>query len=234
MGMTNNLTYERTGSIGVITMDDGKANCLSSHMLRDLNQALDQASTDKATVLLTGRPQRFSGGFDLAALKQGGAPARDMLHAGFELAERLLAFPLPVVAACNGHALAMGSFLLLSADVRIGAAGAFKIGANEVAIGMTMPHTAVEICRYRLAPTHLTRAVICAEIYDPERAVEAGFLDRVVPEAELLAAAAAAATALSALNLAALAATKLRVRHGFLTAMREAIETDRIDMQARY
>jgi enoyl-CoA hydratase len=232
--MTDNLSYARNGSVGTITMDDGKVNCLSPKMLAELNQALDQAVADKATVLLTGRAQRFSAGFDLTTLKQGGVAAQQMLNAGFELAERLLSFPTPVVAACNGHALAMGSFLLLSADIRIGAAGAFKIGANEVAIGMTVPHAAVEICRQRLTPAHFTRAVITAEIYTPELAVEAGFLDRVVPESELLSAARSIANALSTLDMSAHIATKLRARLGTLTALRKAIENDAVEMRARY
>jgi enoyl-CoA hydratase len=227
------LTYVRDGAVSTITMDDGKANVLSPAMLAELNRALDQAAADNAIVLLTGREQRFSAGFDLNVFKQDGAAAEEMLLTGLALSERLLSFPTPVVAACTGHALAMGAFLLLSADVRIGVAGAFKIGANEVAIGMTMPHTALEICRLRLPPTHFTRAVITAEIYAPEQAVAAGFLDHVVPAAELLARAQETAAALAKLDLGAHAATKLRARAGALSAMRSALELDRASMRAR-
>jgi enoyl-CoA hydratase len=220
------VTYVLNGSVASITMDDGKVNSLSPRMLADLNHALDRAVADNATVLLTGRDQRFSAGFDLSILKQGGAAAHEMLMAGFRLAERLLSFPTPVVVACNGHALAMGSFVLLSADLRIGAAGAFKIGANEVAIGLTMPHSAIEICRQRLTPAHFTRAVITAEIYAPEHAVEAGFLDQTVPSSELLPTAQKIALSLSQLNMPAHAATKLRARASTLAALRKAIEAD--------
>jgi enoyl-CoA hydratase len=128
--------------------------------------------------------------------------------------------------------LAMGAFLLLSADVRIGAAGAFKIGANEVAIGMTLPHAALEICRHRLNPTHFARAILTAEIYSPEHAVTAGFLDHVVPAGEVLARASDTAAAQAKLDLAAHAATKLRARAAFLSALRTAIETDRAMMRS--
>lgn len=227
------LTYARTESVATITMDDGKVNCLSQQMLRDLNQALDQAAADKATVLLTGRAQRFSAGFDLPVLKQGGTPAHEMLKAGFELAARLLSFATPVVIACNGHALAMGSFLLLSADLRIGTAGDFKIGANEVAIGMTMPRSAVEICRHRLAPAHFTRAVITGEIYTPEGALAAGFLDQLVPAAELSAIAHKTAAALSKLDPIAYAETKRRARASALTTIRSAFAADDQEWQSR-
>jgi enoyl-CoA hydratase len=226
------LTYVRNGAVGTITMDDGKVNALSIAMLGELNRALDQAVADNVVVLLAGREQRFSAGFDLNVFRQGGAEAAtNMLIGGFELSERLLSFPTPVVAACSGHALAMGAFLLLSTDVRVGAAGAFKIGANEVAIGMTLPHAALEICRERLNPTHFTRAILTAEIYSPEHAVSAGFLDHIVPAGELLERARDIAAALAKLDLAAHAATKLRARGAFLAGLRTAIEADRVMMR---
>ena len=75
-----------------------------------------------------------------------------LLSAGLKWRFRAAARPTPVVVACTGHAVAMGVFLLLSGDYRIGAAGAFDLRANEVAIGLPMPLTAVEISRQRLAP----------------------------------------------------------------------------------
>ncbi|HUN31199.1 MAG TPA: enoyl-CoA hydratase-related protein [Trebonia sp.] len=95
-------------------------------------------------VLIEGRDGVFSAGFDLPVLRNGGPDALTMLRSGFELAARLLEFPQPVVIACTGHAVAMGVFLLLCGDYRVGATGPFKITANEVAIGLTMPRAAVE------------------------------------------------------------------------------------------
>lgn len=229
--MAKNLSYVRNGSVATITMDDGKVNCLSQRMLLDVDQALDRAAADNATVLLTGRDQRFSAGFDLKVLREGGEAAHAMLMAGFKLAERLLSFPTPVVVACNGHAVAMGAFLLLAGDVRIGAAGAFKITANEVAIGLTVPQAAIEICRQRLTPAHFTRAVLTAEIYAPEQAIAAGFLDHVVPAEDLLETARTTATTLSGLNMAAHASTKLRARESTLKALRSAIEADDVSLR---
>ncbi len=229
--MSDIVTYELEQPICTITLDDGKVNCLSPQMLDEINGALDQAEKDGSAVVLTGRPGKFSAGFDLAVVGRGGDEAVGMLIGGFRLAERLLSFPMPVVIACTGHALAMGSFLLLSADYRIGADGAYKIGANEVSIGMTMPRFGVEICRQRLAPAHFHRAVITAEIYSPAGAVEAGFLDQVVPEDELIAAARDKATALAALSMPAHTATKLRAREEALKAVREAIEADEAELR---
>ena len=222
--------YELHGSVATITMDDGKVNALSARMLQTLGEALDRAETDRAIVVLTGRPGIFSAGFDLQTLRAGGAEAVQMLKAGFELAERLLSFPTPVVVACSGHAIAMGSFLVLSADYRVGVSGDFRITANEVAIGLTMPRAAIEICRQRLAPAQFNRAVLLAEVFSPEDAVKAGFLDQVVGPAQLSTASAAAAHRLAALDLQAHLSTKQRVRSTFLRELRAAIEEDDADL----
>jgi enoyl-CoA hydratase len=218
------VTYRLQDAVATITMDDGKVNALSLPMLTELDAALDQAAADRAVVVLTGRDGVFSAGFDLPVLRAGGAEAADLLRAGFDLAARLLAFATPVLVACPGHAVAMGAFLVLSGDYRIGASGPYKITANEVAIGITMPHAAVEICRQRLTPAGFNRAVVIADVFSPEDAVAAGFLDRVVPAAELAEVAAAAAAELARLDLDAHAATKLRARRLAGTAVREAID----------
>jgi enoyl-CoA hydratase len=229
--MAELVTYQLEKSVATITLDDGKANALSPVMLTAINAALDRALADKAVVIVTGRSGIFSGGFDLKVMGRGGDEAYGMLMAGFRLAERMLAFPRPIIVACNGHALAMGVFVLLAADYRIGVDGAYKIGANEVAIGMTMPRSAIEVCRQRLTPAHFNRAMNQAEIWKPADAVGAGFLDEAVPEEELMPAAHRAAARMLALNLPAHTATKLRVREGTLKALRAAIDAD--DAEAR-
>lgn len=118
------LQGDGDGRIATITMDDGKANALSLAMLGELHAAFDRAEADEAIVILTGRPDRFSAGFDLAVFSSGGEAIVEMLRLGATLCERILAFPRPVVVACNGHAFAAGAFLALSADARIGVEGA--------------------------------------------------------------------------------------------------------------
>lgn len=227
------VTYELEDSIATITMDDGKVNAMSVRMLSELNSALDRAVTDRAVVVLTGRPGTFSAGFDMPVLTAGGTDAHTMVTMGFASAERILSFPAPVVVACTGHALAMGVFLVLAADYRIGADGAHKIGAIEVAIGLTMPLFGVEICRQRLAPAHFNRAVINAEIYAPAEAVAAGFLDRVVPASDIQDEARRAAAAFTKLNMDVHTATKFRAREHTLKAIRAAIEADDASWRAR-
>ncbi len=220
------VSYQVKNSIATIVMDDGKANVMSVQMQSEVNAALDAAIKDKAMVLLTGREGTFSAGFDLGTLTAGGAHAVEMVAGGFKLAERLLSFPKPVIMACSGHAMAMGAFLLLCGDYRIGVHGAFKIGANEVAIGLTVPKAAIEICRDRLVPAHFNRSVLTSEIYQPEDAVSAGFLDRIVEKGSLLEEAQRLADAYTKLNMAAYVNAKARVREVFLKNLRSAIEED--------
>ncbi len=227
------VSFRFEDSISTITMDDGKVNALSLPMITELNAALDQAASAGGVVLLGGRDGVFSAGFDLPVLRAGGTEAATMLRAGFELAERLLSFPRPVVVACTGHAVAMGAFLLLSGDYRVGAAGEYKLTANEVAIGLTLPRAAVEILRQRLTPTYLVRAATLAEPFSPANAVEAGFLDQVVDAGQLRDVARGVAGAMAGLDMAAHAATKLRVRQHTLDALRAAIDADHAEFRQR-
>jgi len=117
-------------NIAWIMMDDGNKNVISPTMIEQLNAALDQAEVAGAVVVLTGRQDVFCAGFDLQILRHGVGQAMAMLMGGFTLAKRLLSFPTPVIIACNGHAVEMGAFLLLSDDYRIGVSGDFKVVAN--------------------------------------------------------------------------------------------------------
>jgi len=224
------VKYRLDQSIATITLDDGKVNALSPTMFAQINAALDRAEADRAVVVITGRLGVWSAGFDLAVLRGGGAAAPGMVRAGFALAERLLRFPRPVVAACTGHAVAMGVFLLLSADYRIGAQGPYRITTNEVAIGLVMPVAAIEITRQRVAPAQLHRALVLADVFSPDEAVVAGILDRAVPAADLADAARSVAVRLATLDMTAHAATKLRTHDATLRALHAALDTDAAEL----
>ena len=144
----DSVHYSLQDKVATIRIDDGKRNALSPTVLREIYQALDRAEADGATVILTGRDSVFSAGFDLKVMKRGGFEALGMLRAGYALTARVMTFPHPVIVACNGHVMAMGVFLMLSADHVIGSRGDFKIAANEVAIGLTMPRVAAAMLRH--------------------------------------------------------------------------------------
>lgn len=182
---THSVTLSDRDGVALVTIDDHKANALSHLVLDQLGDCLDRAA-DSTALVIAGRPGRFSAGFDLAVVKQGMEAASELMEKGAKLALRLHEWPRPRVFAVTGHALAMGAVLLGCADVRIGAVGDFKIGFNEVSIGLPMPEFANELHRGRLSPRHFHQAVALARIYGPAEAVEAGFLDRVTDADEVI------------------------------------------------
>jgi enoyl-CoA hydratase len=224
--MTDIVRYEVEGGVATISMDDGKANALSPTMFAALGEAFDRAEADDAVLVLAGRPGIFSGGFDLKVLQAGGPEGQAMLRSGFLLAERMLRFPAPVVVACTGHAIAMGLFLVQSADYRIGADGEFRVTANEVAIGLSLPQAAIELLRLRVTPSHLQRAANLAEVYSPAAATDAGLLDVVVAPDAVIESAQEKARELATLDRSAHVSTKLRLRRQTLDALRAATDRD--------
>ena len=208
------VTLEKHDHVAVVTLDDGRANAITREVVDDINGHLDgiDADDDVRAVLIAGRPGRFCAGFDLEAMTGGEETMKDLVKAGGRLAARLFVQPRPVVVACTGHALAMGALLLLAADHRIGAEGDWKIGLNEVAIGMAMPRWGVELARYRLVPSHLDWRLVLGQTCTPEEAVASGFLDRLVPAERMVEEALATARRLAALRTGAVSGTKDRLR----------------------
>ncbi len=220
------VSYRRDESTAVITMDDGKVNVLGPAMLAEINTGLDQAEADEAaTVVIAGNDRVFSAGFDLKVFRSGDIQASiDMLTAGFELSHRLLAFPKPVIAACTGHAIAMGSFLACSTDLRI-AAPSYNFQANEVVNGMVLPYPALEILRLRLTRSAYQQAVGLSKTFFGETALAAGYVDEIVMADVVLERALEAAREFATtLNARAHHACKVRARQATLDAIRAGID----------
>ncbi|WP_426149326.1 crotonase/enoyl-CoA hydratase family protein [Pseudomonas sp. DC3000-4b1] len=225
--MSDLIDYRLEEGVATLTLNNGKVNAISPAMIEALNRALDQAEQDRAVVVITGQPGILSGGYDLKVMTAGPLEAVELVTAGSTLTRRLLSHPQPVIVACSGHAVAKGAFLLLAADYRIGVEGPFHIGLNEVMIGMTMHQAGIELARDRLRRSAFHRAVICAEMFDPQGALSAGFLDEVVPAQGFPEAVERAAQRLKSLNPSAHRNTKLKVRQGLLSALDAAIAEDR-------
>jgi enoyl-CoA hydratase len=224
------VNYEQTESVATITLDDGKVNVLSPAMQQNLNEALDRAEQAAAAgevkaVVLAGNQKVLSAGFDLAVFNSGDAAAAlGMLSGGFELSIRLLTFPVPIIIAATGPAIAMGSFMLLSGDHRVGSAKT-KCQANEGAIGMVLPISAIEIMRMRLTRATYQRAVSMAATFVGDDAVAGGWLDELVePEQVLARAQQVAAEAAATLHVKAHRASKLKARADALKAIQAGID----------
>jgi enoyl-CoA hydratase len=221
------VTYDLNDRVALITIDDGKANAISHDIANGIHEALEQARREAGAVVIAGRPGRFSAGFDLSVMTSSPEAARNLLKAGADIAIEIHEFPMPVVVASTGHALAMGAILLMAADTRIGADGNYKIGLNEVAIGMPVPKFAVELARTSLSNAAFTAAVNHATVYDPAGAVNAGYLDQIVHDDAVISTALTHAAELAErLDPNAFALTRANCRGASLELIRNGLNND--------
>lgn len=220
------VTFEREGNVAVLTMDDGKANALSYAMMAAMDTALDRAEREAAAVVLAGRTGRFCAGFDLKEMASGLDRARALVSRGAVFLMRLYELPLPLVIACTGHALAGGALVVLTGDVRYGVRGGFKLGLNEVQIGMPVPVLAMELARDRLDHRHLAEATLFGQTVGPEDALAWGYLDRLVAPEELRTSAVGEAARLGGFSREAFRRTKTAMRERTIRYVRETLADD--------
>ena len=224
--MTDMLTYRLEGSVGVLLLDDGKANVFNDASIAAIHDALDRAEQEAGSVVLAGRPGRFSGGFDLSVMGSDPVAMQALVRSGAELLLRIWEYPRPVIIACTGHAVAAGAMFLLAADYRIGIEGDWSIGLNEIGIGMPLPQFTVELARARLDPRAFTRATLHAELYDGAGAVRAGYLDEAVPADELLDRVMAKAAEMAKFAPSGYLPSKNRARRALADYVRASLDDD--------
>jgi enoyl-CoA hydratase len=231
--MNSLVRYELHNEVATIRMDDGKANVMSIAMLTALNEALDRAEQEAKVVVLYGREGFFSGGFDLGAFKSGGPEVLTMVEAGLRLCLRLVDYPMPVIAACTGNAVAFGALLLLSCDFRIGVDVGARFHISEVRLGMVLPRLMVEVARRKLAPAQLHAATTLGMPFTPAAALAAGFVDDLVPAYAMQEAVKNQCAGLLTLNMKSFATNKRRINVPVIQAMALAMEADIAEMRAQ-
>ena len=180
-------TLKKEDNISTITLDDGKANVFSSEMSKQVNACLDQVETESGCLIITGKEGMFSAGLDLKTIQGGDIEKiQEMSVSAFKLLARIFSFPRTVIAACSGHGIALGTFLLCCCDYRIGVKGDFMLGANEMRTNMVIPTPILELIKFRVNDSHKYRAVLGAEMYSLTDAQDAGLIDEVVNQDELI------------------------------------------------
>lgn len=219
------MNYELSNNIATLTFDDGKANVVGHTYLDDINEGLDRAEAEKVgAVIIKGREGMFSAGFDLGEFKKGPEEGQAMVKRGFELLVRLYSFPMPTIAACTGHGIAMGAFIIMACDSRVASHGKFKMSLPETAIGMALPPILVELAASRISKQHRTRVILQSEVYNPENAVAAGFIDEVVDVEQLGGRTMEIAEKLATLPQGQYAANKISLRAHSLKIMKDSLE----------
>jgi enoyl-CoA hydratase len=180
-------TLESKDDVSIITIDDGKANVFSKNMIDAFNECLDNVPTDKGSLIITGREGMFSAGFDLKVISSGDIEKiRDMTLNGFKLLARIFSFPRPVLAACSGHGIALGTFLLCCCDYRIGIKGEYMVGANEMRTNMVIPPPILELIKFRVTQSYKYRAVLGGEMFALEDATKTGIIDEITESNNLM------------------------------------------------
>jgi enoyl-CoA hydratase/carnithine racemase len=228
--MSDLVAYDVRDRIAHVTITNGKANALSPDVIAGLGDALsraEDAGDQVGALLVTATPGMFSGGFDLKVMRSTPEAAIRLVTDGGELFSRMFGSEVPVIVACTGHAVAAGALLLLGADYRVGARGQFRIGLIETELGMVLPRWAVELARERLSVRHFQQATVGARMYDPDGAVDAGFLDAAVEPDALGDAAVVEARRWASLPRAAYRGQVLINRGDRLARLSEAIAEDR-------
>lgn len=177
------LTYAVENRVATITHDDGGANTLRSDVFARYLDLFDRAEADEAVgaVVLRGRERFFSAGMDLKWMQQIDRDALGTIGPDMaKLAHRIFIFPKPVIAAVTGHAIAGGAILLLACDRSVGVDGDYKIGLNEVDLGIPFGGFGLKLAKSHLVPSAFGSGLLHGETFGPERSREVGYLDELV------------------------------------------------------
>ena len=222
------MQLERVGEAMVLGMRAGKANAMGPSWLVRMESLLAEAVAARARALVvTGYEGFFSAGLDLPALDALDEQGMGSFMSGFSRTMmRLFELPVPVVAAVNGHAIAGGCVLALQADVRIAASADFRIGLNEVQLGIGLPAIVIESLRAQMPPPSLLPIALEGRLFSPEEALSIGLVHEVVPPDRLEQRAVARAMELGALPGSAFATVKHSLRAPVAQRVRDLAAQD--------
>jgi enoyl-CoA hydratase len=216
------IHVESHDGIAMIRVEHGKANALDTELTRDLGSALQRlrANGTRAAVL-TGTGGIFGAGVDLYRVIEGGeAYAAEFVPNLARFLKDLFEFPLPIVAAINGHAIAGGCIAACACDYRVMADGRGTIGVPELLVGVPFPAVALEIMRFAIPPQELQALVYTGRTCAPGEAARRGLVNEVVLMDQLQMRARQVAEQFASIPGTVFTATKLALRADVLERLR--------------
>jgi enoyl-CoA hydratase len=230
------IELTRRGGIEILRMTHGKANALDLELCQALTRQLGEcARSDARALVIVGEGKMFSAGLDLVRLLDGGAPyVRTLVPVFNGTFETLFAFPKPVVAAVNGHAIAGGCIMACAADYRMMAREPGRIGIPELLVGVPFPVVPLEIMRFSTPPQYLQSLAYRGTTFSADEALERGIVDAVTAPDRLLDDAIAMAESMAAIPSLAFTLTKRLMREPALQRIRAsaAIEAEIVEAWA--
>lgn len=202
------------GAVREVHLDRPPANALSPELIAALRAAVEEAPAAGARALvLSGSPRMFSGGLDIPHLIHLDRQAITAAWKDFyALMRGLAASPIPIAAAITGHSPAGGAVISLYCDVRIMAEGDFRIGLNEVQVGIPMPPVIFQALRRQVGERQAERLCVTAELVPAAEALRIGLVDELVAPEAVVARAVEWCNALLALPPQAMAITRRLAR----------------------
>jgi len=218
------ISLKIENDIANIEINDNRANVITKQVANDFIAALSEASSSAKATIVGGSGDKFCAGFDLNVMKSSGEAQAEMITAGFHLLYHLYAHPQPLLAACNGHAIGLGAFILLCCDNRIGANYDYKLGLPETAGNMPFTPLLVTVLREELNRRFYTPAALQSQMCSPQSAIEAGFLDVLVEREELTKTTQFGAKQAMQLPIKQYAENKLMLRKSPLAKMKSELE----------
>jgi enoyl-CoA hydratase/carnithine racemase len=183
------VDLKKEGDVFILTMQSGE-NRLNRNFIDAMNQALDtvEKSSGPAALITTGGEEKFySNGLDLAWLTGDGEKERpQFIKSVLKFLGRLMAFPIPTVAAINGHAFAAGAMLALAHDFRVMRADRGFFCLPEVDINIPMAPGMTALIKSRLSPNVFRSCILTGARIGGIQARELGIVDEAVPAEQVL------------------------------------------------
>jgi enoyl-CoA hydratase len=208
------VRIERDGPVALFYLQRGKVNAMDLELLAGIETSLDKTlSSDVHAIVITGTGNAFSAGVDLFRLLDGGPDyINQFLESLCSTFKKLFAYPKPIIAAVNGHAIAGGCVLTCACDYRIMADGTSTIGVPELLVGVPFPAIALETMRFVTPPQHVQHLIYTGRTVLPSQALQFGLIDEVVPADGLMRAALEKAQKFAAIPPGSFAAVKQQLR----------------------
>ena len=181
------LTFDHK-SIREVRLNRPPVNALTTELLVALRHAIENAPSDGVRALvLSGSPGRFSGGLDVPLLLQlDKAGIASLWRELYATLRAIAVSPIPIVAAITGHAPAGGTVLALFCDARILAQGDFKMGLNEVQVGIPLPPVILAGLQRQVGPRLAEQLAVSGALVSPQEARALGMVDELAPPEQVV------------------------------------------------